>query len=85
MLRGEPRRIWRGRIIELLRNEHAPLLVAELIDRMIPAGLFEGTLLRERQELVAIVAMLLDEGMIERRGVVREGGLEESDVVSLPE
>lgn len=84
-LRGEPRRIWRGRMVEILRGERRGMRVGELIDRLIPAGLFDKDERKDRRELLAVAEALLNEGMIERSGAVREGGgLMENDRVRLP-
>lgn len=83
-IRGEPRRVWRGRIVEMLRGEHEAMRVGEIIDRLFPQELFEESRPQERRELLRTIEMLLEEGMIERAGVVAEGGLGEYDMVRLP-
>jgi len=85
-LRGIPRRLWRGRMIEALRGaEGGRMRLAELIDLLLPPTLISSSLLSERRALVEIAATLLDEGMIVRSGGVREGGMEEGDTIGLPE
>lgn len=83
-IRGEPRRIWRGRIVEMLRRAHAPMRVATIIDTLVPLDLFGTLPSAERREMVKVMEGLLADGLIERPGVVREGGLREGDDVTLP-
>lgn len=84
-IRGEPRRLWRGRFVELLRGERRGMRVGDLIDRLLPSELFESDERAERRQLLAVAEGLLAEGMIERTGAVREGGaLAENDRVRLP-
>jgi len=83
-VRGVPRRIWRGRIVEMLRHAHQPMTLAEVIDRLFPADLFEEPRLGDRAAMLAIADGLLEDGLIARAGVVREGGLTEHDRVTLP-
>jgi A/G-specific adenine glycosylase len=85
-IRGEPRRIWRGRIVELLRGARGGMRVAELIDTLVPADLFGGIARDDRRALVKVAETLLTERMIERTGAVRDGGagLAETDRVRLP-
>jgi A/G-specific adenine glycosylase len=82
-IRGVPRRIWRGRMLELLRSSHEPARVGDLIDLLLPHELFGGTLLAERCALLMVARVLMAEGFIERAGVVREGELEEGERVRL--
>ncbi len=84
-IRGEPRRIWRGRIVEVLRRARLPMRVGGVIDDFFPPGLFESVTTGERRALLAAAAALLDEGLIVRGGVVREGDLQEDDLIMLPE
>lgn len=84
-IRGEPRRIWRGRIVETLRRAHRAMRAGEIIDALIPAGLFESFSEGERRALLEAASALLQEGLIARTGVVREGALQEDDLVGLPE
>lgn len=84
-IRGEPRRIWRGRVVELLRREHGLMRVGEIIDRLFTPGLFDASDLHDRRKLLGAVEGLLEDGLIERGGAVREGRLEEHDLVRLPE
>jgi A/G-specific adenine glycosylase len=84
-IRGEPRRIWRGRIVELLRGARDGIRVAEIIDTLVPANLFGPIPRDERRALLKVTETLIAEGMVERSGAVREGdGLAESDRVRLP-
>ncbi len=82
MLRGIPRRIWRGRMVELLRGERSPVRLAEVIDRLMPEP--ERALPAERRDLVGIAAALHREGMIVRAGL-REGEIGEGDAIMLPD
>lgn len=81
--RGEPRRMWRGRIIEILRGEKEGLPVKEMIERLIPETLFGSVTTGERRQFLEIVAGLLRDGLAERPGLVREGDVEEGDVIAL--
>lgn len=83
--RGEPRRLWRGRIVESLRGEPAGLRVDEIMTALIPGNLLDPLTELERREFLAIVAGLISDGLAERAGAVHEGGLQEWDVVRLPE
>lgn len=84
-LRGVPRRLWRGRMIEALRRVGGGTIrLGELIDQILPSTLLPAPILSERRAIVEIAAVLLEEGMIVRPGV-REGGLGEADTVALPE
>lgn len=83
-LRGVPRRVWRGRIIELLRSEPEGVRALEIIDRLLQGGLFPETSVAERAAIVSMLDTLIDEGLIARGGVVREGGVEEGDLIALP-
>jgi A/G-specific adenine glycosylase len=84
-LRGVPRRIWRGRVVELLRRAHEPMTLGEVIDRLFPAGLFDELLVAERAAMVEVADGLMRDGLVVRAGgVVREGGLTEGDLIALP-
>ncbi|MBS1913167.1 MAG: A/G-specific adenine glycosylase [Bacteroidetes bacterium] len=87
-LRGEPRRIWRGRVVELLRRTHEPLQVREIIDRLFPAELFGDLPVQERTGVLEMIRGLIRDGLIlpavAGGGLVREGGVEENDRVMLP-
>ena len=84
-LRGVPRRIWRGRIVELLRRAHEPMTIGQVIDRLFPAGLFDEPLVAERGAMVEITDGLIRDGLVARVGdVVREEGLSEWDMIALP-
>jgi A/G-specific adenine glycosylase len=85
MLRGEPRRLWRGRIVEILRNEPGGIRMGEVLERLVPPELFDEGGEADRRGLLALAETLLEEGMIERRGAVREGGLQKEDTISLPQ
>jgi A/G-specific adenine glycosylase len=85
VLRGEPRRLWRGRIVEILRNEPEGIQLVEVVNRLVPHELFDERENRDRRGLIALAETLLEEGLIERRGQVREGGLQEHDTISLPQ
>jgi hypothetical protein len=84
MLRGEPRRLWRGRIVEVLRNEPEGIRLGELLNRLVPQELFETGTNTDRRELIALAETLLEEGLIERYGQIREGGVQEFDIIRLP-
>ena len=82
VFRGEPRRIWRGRIIEVMRGAPEGMVVDDLFDYLV-----EGTSPlpnAERNELLQILAGLRKDGLIERGGGVREGELSGTDLVRLP-
>ncbi|HVZ41477.1 MAG TPA: A/G-specific adenine glycosylase [Candidatus Kapabacteria bacterium] len=87
-LRGEPRRIWRGRVVELLRRTHEPLQVREVINRLFPAELFGDLPAQERSAALEMIRGLIRDGLVVHAaaggGVVREGGVEENDRVMLP-
>jgi A/G-specific adenine glycosylase len=82
-LRGVPRRIWRGRIVEMLRRAEHPLPVREVLDMLEPAG-EPGLLVGERGWLLAVTATLIEEGLVARAGGVHEGELGEADTIGLP-
>jgi A/G-specific adenine glycosylase len=82
-LRGVPRRLWRGRIVEALRGAHEPVRFGEVVERLA-AGLDHPFTGEERAWLAGVGSMLLAEGLIERPGVVREGDLGDDDPVALP-
>ena len=77
---GIPRRIWRGRIVELMRTEQQGARVADVLDRLLaPAS--EPS---DRRLLFDVVGALLADGLLSRQGVIREGSLDENDRISLP-
>ncbi|MGE3801625.1 MAG: A/G-specific adenine glycosylase [Candidatus Kapaibacterium sp.] len=80
--RGHPRRIWRGRIVELLRGAERGMRVVEIMESLIDSSRPLSEL--ERRELQAILSRLREDGLVEVAGVVREGGLNELDVIQLP-
>ncbi len=83
-LRGIPRRLWRGRIVELLRNEHEGMQVAEIIDRVLSGDLFSEPQPQERNAIVAMINQLMKDGLV--TGAKSEkGGLTETDRERLPE
>ncbi|MDB5034662.1 MAG: HhH-GPD family protein [Chlorobi bacterium] len=83
-IRGVPRRIWRGQIVERLRGSHEPIRVSEIIDSLGTPSLFDQFTIPERRDLLEIFRRLMAEGFIVRGGVVREGELQEGDMVMLP-
>ncbi|MEP7218711.1 MAG: A/G-specific adenine glycosylase [Bacteroidota bacterium] len=83
-LRGIPRRIWRGRIVEQLRGAREPMRISGMIDALGMPSLFEQFTSAERRELLEIFRRLMSEGFVVRGGVVREGELQEGDMVMLP-
>lgn len=81
-LRDLPRRLWRGRMVERLRSAEGSLPLADLL-----SSLSEGMppfSSGERGWLMEVAEVLLEEGLIVRVGVVREGKLDEGDALSLP-
>ena len=80
--RGFPRRIWRGRVVELLRGAERGMRVAEVMESLVDSTQPLSEL--DRRELLAILSRLREDGLVEITGVVREGGLKEFDVVRLP-
>ena len=80
---GEPRRLWRGRIVELLRGESAGLSGNEIVDRMIPITSSGSLNLKQEAEFKRIVEALLRDGLVEQVGVVREGSVMMADVLRL--
>ncbi len=84
-LRGIPRRIWRGQMVEELRRAESPLPAGAVIDRLGAAGEMPF-LERERGWLLDVAATLIREGLAARiGGMVREGGLSEDDPIGLPD
>lgn len=81
--RGEPRRVWRGRIVEALRGEKEGLTIRELMERLVPENLFGPLPTGERRQFAEIVSGLLRDGLAERPGGVREGDPAEDDVIRL--
>lgn len=75
-----PRRIWRGRIVELLRGHRQGMPAAAIIDTVLPSAK-----LTQRRDLLDAMNGLLNEGLLVRPGAVREGSLQEVDVLALPE
>lgn len=84
MFLGEPRRLWRGRIVEILRTADHGMAVkdiyADVLRPQVVADRDGGT----EREFLLIVDGLLRDGLVERPGQVREGGTELLDVVRLP-
>ena len=82
---GEPRRLWRGRIVEILRGTTSGMKAEDIMNRLIPVTLFEGIKSKEQREFFAIVDGLLRDGLVERAGIVREGSVDANDLLQLPE
>ncbi len=85
MFLGEPRRLWRGRIVEALRGVDSGMKAEELMQQLIPVALFVSVRSKEQRDFFAIVDGLLRDGLVERTGVVREGSVGAGDVLQLPE
>ncbi len=79
-IRREPRRLWRGRIVEALRVSRGPLRLAALIDALLP-----DASPAERSEFVLLARTLSQEGMLIRSGVVAEGEITEESELRLPD
>lgn len=84
MFLGEPRRIWRGRIVESLRSEGEGLTGSSLMSMLLPEDLFRSTTVKQRTEFLAIVEGLIRDQLVERGIGAREGGLQEGDLFRLP-
>ncbi len=85
---GTPRRIWRGRLVEILRLAEEALPVATLIDRALAAMNVANATTAVRRQLLAVVNSLAREGfaVCVANGVplAREGEIAEHDHVRLP-
>ena len=74
MIAATPRRIWRGRIVEVLRRMHRGLALAELIDALPQATTLGSD---DRLALRRLVSALVAEGML----VVEASSVRDGDVV----
>jgi A/G-specific adenine glycosylase len=66
LFRGEPRRLWRGRVVELLRGADAAGLTRSKLDRAILGREATDT---ERQWLDDLVTTLEHDGLLSRKGL----------------
>lgn len=81
-LLGRPVRLWRGMIVERLRNEPDGIVLATLLDLLLGASAGDPD---ARASLLDVVRRLGIEGMLVASGVVGEGlQLEEHHRVGLP-
>lgn len=70
--RGEPRRIWRGRIVERLRSHPSDISVVALGDSMIGDELSSTGPSTDINEFLEIIQGLLHDGLIYRSGQTAE-------------
>ncbi len=81
--RDRPRRIWRGKIIELLRDATDGMRARDIIDKLeVGSQPFRE---KERFHLLTILSSLRNDGLIEVKGMIKEGELVEHDLLQLPE
>jgi A/G-specific adenine glycosylase len=80
LIRDIPRRIWRGRVVEALRERSDGVRLGDLLDQLLPAEAESG----DRRLLHAVVERLRSDGLVASHGAVREGYLEEGDLIGLP-
>lgn len=81
---GIPRRFWRGKIVEALRQAEGGIAAHTLITNAAEQlGYQEKMKLKEQQEGLSILNTLLQEGLVVRVGV-QEGEIREGDRVILP-
>jgi A/G-specific adenine glycosylase len=84
MIGHAPRRIWRGRIVELLRSaDRGGIAVGELINKLKDASRLG---VAERERLRDVIALLVEEGMlVVETAIVREpAGVTDETIVRLP-
>ena len=84
MFLGEPRRLWRGRIVEVLRSEEQGAVVKEIYEKVRAGRDLPDQNVSTEQDFLKIVDGLLRDGLIERPGQVREGGADGADIIRLP-
>ena len=84
---GEPRRIWRGRTVEILRSQSDGAVVADLLQLLFSLRKGLSTVLeKERRQLIESIQGLLRDGVIERVGQVsEEREIMLTDRIQLPE
>lgn len=81
---GIPRRFWRGKMVEMVRQAEEGIVAYTLVkDAAEWLGYQEKMKLKEELEGLKILNTLLQEGLIVRLGV-QEGEIREGDVVMLP-
>lgn len=83
-IRGEPRRLWRGRVVEYLRGLDGAVRVSEVYARLFPPQPNRDHDGPERREMLALVAGLIRDGLVVRPGAVHEGGVADDDTIALP-
>lgn len=81
---GIPRRFWRGKMVEALRDADGPIPAHAVVERAAERlGYREKMSVREEREGLGILDRLIEEGLATRIGV-QEGPLRQSDAVMLP-